>query len=46
MPPLCPRASRFLGDIGEDDIEEQAQAFAEEIENLFCDDEEDLFEQE
>ncbi|HFQ5547766.1 TPA: hypothetical protein ACGUOU_004584 [Vibrio vulnificus] len=31
-----------LGEIGEDDIEEQAQAFAEEIENLFCD-EEDLF---
>ncbi|ELB2105347.1 hypothetical protein QNZ87_004547 [Vibrio parahaemolyticus] len=31
-----------LGEIGEDDIEEQAQSFAEEIENLFCD-EEDLF---
>lgn len=31
-----------LGEIGEDDIEEQAQAFAEEIENLFSD-EEDLF---
>ncbi|WP_180805842.1 hypothetical protein [Vibrio parahaemolyticus] len=31
-----------LGEIGEDDIEKQAQAFAEEIENLFCD-EEDLF---
>ncbi|HHP0472987.1 hypothetical protein LC147_23565 [Vibrio harveyi] len=31
-----------LGEIGEDDIEEQAQAFAEEIENLFYD-EEDLF---
>ena len=31
-----------LGEIGEDDIEEQAQAFAEEIENLFCI-EDDLF---
>ncbi len=31
-----------LGEIGEDDIEEQAQAFTEEIENLFYD-EEDLF---
>ncbi len=26
-----------LGEIGKEDIEEQAQAFAEEIENLFCD---------
>ncbi|EHH1079240.1 hypothetical protein J7I01_004976 [Vibrio parahaemolyticus] len=34
-----------LGEIGEGDIEEQAQAFAEEIENLFCD-EEDLFSEE
>ncbi|MGR5160070.1 hypothetical protein [Vibrio owensii] len=32
----------ILEEIGEDDVEEQAQAFAEEIESLFCDDE-DLF---
>ncbi|MBE3902236.1 hypothetical protein HJ158_24540 [Vibrio parahaemolyticus] len=34
-----------LAEIGEEDIEEQAQAFAEEIDNLFCD-EGDLFEEE
>ncbi len=34
-----------LGEIGEEDIEEQAQAFTEEIENLFFD-EEDLFDEE
>ncbi|MCR9655967.1 hypothetical protein NB537_14370 [Vibrio parahaemolyticus] len=33
-----------LAEIGEEDIEEQAQAFAEEIDNLFCD-EGDLFEE-
>ncbi len=34
-----------LAELGEEEIEEQAQAFAEEIDNLFCD-EGDLFEEE